>query len=120
MKFYCLNCNGLRSATSKGLLESIQKENPDIIAFQEIKALQADIDLKPWEDLGYIPHFFSAEKKGYSGTAIFSRIKPKKVEIGMQHELYDKEGRNILLAFKNFAFVNTYFPSGTTGDIRQE
>ncbi len=120
MKFICLNCNGIRAATSKGLLDFIKKENPDIVAFQEIKAGEKDFDLESWKSLGYNPFIFSAEKKGYSGTAVFSKQNPKKFTFGIGDTLFDGEGRNILLEFKEFAFINTYFPSGTSGEERQK
>ncbi|NUM41210.1 MAG: endonuclease/exonuclease/phosphatase family protein, partial [Leptospiraceae bacterium] len=120
MKYICFNCNGIRSATSKGLMEFIQKENADIVALQEIKATEKDIGLEFWERLGYFPFIFSAEKKGYSGTAVFSKLKPKSFSYGLGHDFFDKEGRVILLEFKDFAFVNTYFPSGTSGEDRQK
>lgn len=120
MKLITLNCNGIRSAKSKGLLEYLQKENADVLAFQEIKAEESQMDLEFFRDLGYMPFVFSAEKKGYSGTAIFTKQKPKSHTLGLGHKLYDSEGRSILLEFKNFAFINTYFPSGTSGEERQK
>lgn len=119
MKLITLNCNGIRSAKSKGLFEYIAKQKADILAFQEIKADESQLSLEFFIELGYKPFVFSAQKKGYSGTAIFTKQKPKASVIGLGHKLYDAEGRSILLEFKNFAFINTYFPSGTSGDERQ-
>lgn len=120
MKLITLNCNGIRSAKSKGLFDYIRKENADVLAFQEIKAEMSQIDPDFFKELGYIPFVFSAEKKGYSGTAIFTKQKPKSYIYGLGHKLFDAEGRSILLEFKNFAFINTYFPSGTSGEERQK
>lgn len=119
MKLISLNCNGIRAAFQKGLKEFIEKENPDMIAFQEVKAEKDQIDLEFFQKNGYLEYLFPAQKKGYSGTAVFTKKKPNSVEIGLGHKLYDFEGRSILLDFKKFAFINTYFPSGTSGEERQ-
>ena len=119
MKLLSLNCNGIRSAVSKGLLHFIQKENADIVSFQEVKAEPNQMDITAWKDLGYTPFIYSAVKKGYSGVAVFTKEKPKEVILGLSHELYDAEGRSILVNFKDFTLVNTYFPSGTSGEERQ-
>ncbi len=120
MKFICLNCNGIRAASSKGLKAFIEKENADIVAFQEIKATEKEIEMDFWKGLGYFPFVFSAEKKGYSGTAVFSKLQPKNTTFGLGHKLFDSEGRNIILEFGDFTFINTYFPSGTSGEDRQK
>lgn len=120
MKIYSYNVNGIRAAVNKGLVTWLAQENPDIICFQEIKANDEDIPKALFEALGYKTYWFSAQKKGYSGTAILSKIEPNEIIIGCNHELYDFEGRVISLAFDNFYLVNTYFPSGSSGDIRQD
>ena len=76
------NVNGIRSAISKGFWEWLEAENPDIICLQEIKALQADVPLLELEALGYHHYWFSAEKKGYSGVATFSKKAPDRVVYG--------------------------------------
>ena len=120
MKIFSYNVNGIRAAVNKGLTSWIEQENPDIICFQEIKANEEDIPKALFETLGYKTYWFSAQKKGYSGTAILSKIEPNEIIVGCNHELYDFEGRVISLAFDNFYLVNTYFPSGSSGDIRQD
>jgi exodeoxyribonuclease-3 len=120
MKIYSYNVNGIRAAVNKGLVTWLAQENPDIICFQEIKANDEDIPKALFEALGYKTYWYSAQKKGYSGTAILSKIEPNEIIIGCNHELYDFEGRVISLAFDNFYLVNTYFPSGSSGDIRQD
>jgi exodeoxyribonuclease-3 len=120
MKIYSYNVNGIRAAVNKGLVAWLAQENPDIICFQEIKANDEDIPKALFEELGYKTYWYSAQKKGYSGTAILSKIEPNEIIIGCNHELYDFEGRVISLAFDNFYLVNTYFPSGSSGDIRQD
>jgi exodeoxyribonuclease-3 len=119
LKILSLNCNGIRSATSKGLHEFLQKEDFDILCFQEIKANFRDIDLGFYKSMKYHEVIFSAEKKGYSGTAVFSKSKFLDSKKGINHTLFDGEGRVITLHFQNFIMVNTYFPSGTSGEERQ-
>jgi exodeoxyribonuclease-3 len=120
MKVISYNVNGVRSALSKGFLTFLQEENPDIVCLQEIKANEADIDQSLFEALGYHCYWFSAQKKGYSGVGILSKLKPVSISKGIQHELFDYEGRVLTLHFDNFSVMSCYFPSGTTGDIRQE
>ena len=119
MKLISLNCNGIRSAFKKGLPEFILKESPDIISFQEVKALEKEIDLDFFNNEKYHFFVFPAEKKGYSGTAVFTKKKPKSFQYGTGHEIFDREGRVIQLSFSKFEFFNIYFPSGTSGEERQ-
>lgn len=111
--------NGIRSAMSKGLLEWLKAANPDVFCVQETKAEASQIEPGIFEALGYEPHWHSAQKKGYSGVAIFSKIKPKNVEIGMNNAKYDAEGRVIRMDFDELSVMNVYMPSGTSGDERQ-
>lgn len=120
MKIISYNVNGIRAAVSKGLYDWIEKEQPDILCLQEIKAQEDQIDVLSIQGLGYNYHLHSAEKKGYSGVAILSKKKADKVVIGMDVELYDKEGRVIRADFDDLTVVCVYIPSGTTGDIRQD
>lgn len=120
MKIISYNVNGIRAAMKKGFVEWLKQENPDIIGIQELKADISQIDPSVFTDLGYELYWFSAVKKGYSGVAIFTKIKPKSVKIGMDLGKYDDEGRLIQAEFDNFSFLSAYFPSGTTGDIRQD
>ena len=119
MRILSYNVNGIRAAFRKGMIEFIQEDNPDIICFQEIKALQSDIDEKAFEDLGYNCYWFSAVKKGYSGVGIVTKTKPKNIIQGMGDEFFDNEGRTIIAEYENFSVINTYFPSGTSGEERQ-
>lgn len=120
MKILSYNVNGIRAAMKKGLVEFIQTEDPDIIGFQELKALQSDIDEKSFHDLGYESYWFSAEKKGYSGVGILTKKKPLEIIVGIGNDFFDKEGRTIIAIYENFTLINTYFPSGTSGDERQK
>ena len=120
MKIFSYNVNGLRAAMSKGLLDWLGKEKPDIICFQETKASPEQIDLAELESLGYSHYWYSAQKKGYSGVAIFSKKKPLAVSTGMKISQYDNEGRVLRADYKDFTLLSIYFPSGTTGDVRQD
>jgi exodeoxyribonuclease-3 len=120
MKVVSLNLNGIRSAISKGLFEWLEKENPDVFCVQETKAQPEQIDAFTFQSLGYeslLMH--SAVKKGYSGTAIFSKVKPDFYSIGIANQLFDSEGRVVRADFGDVTVVCAYIPSGTTGDVRQ-
>jgi|TARA_Y100000310_G_scaffold344839_1_gene459903 exodeoxyribonuclease-3 len=115
MEIISWNVNGIRAILKKGFLDFIKKENPDILCLQETKAHfdQVDKILKQ-----YLYHFWnSAEKKGYSGTAIFSKMKPLSILKGIGHSL-DNEGRVLTLEFKNFYLVNVYTPNSKRGLLR--
>ncbi|MFM9946102.1 MAG: exodeoxyribonuclease III [Bacteroidia bacterium] len=120
LKVLTYNVNGIRSALTKNLLGFLEREQPDVACFQELKAMPVQIDNSLFERLGYNCYWFSAEKKGYSGVGILSKQKPKHVEYGIGHELFDYEGRIIRLDFEKFSVISAYFPSGTTGPIRQD
>ncbi len=113
------NVNGIRSAISKGLIDWIQQTNYDIYLFQEIKANELDIPTELFENIGYECHFFSAQKKGYSGVGVVSKIKPTNLTKGMNMPKFDAEGRLIRFTIHDIIFVNSYFPSGSSGDERQ-
>lgn len=120
MKILTYNVNGIRSAAGKGLFEFLKDENPDVVCLQEIKATQEQADIDSIEKLGYHHFWFSAVKKGYSGVAIFSKTAPLHVHYGCDNEEYDHEGRVIRADFKDFSIISAYFPSGTSGDHRQD
>ncbi|RZJ59790.1 MAG: exodeoxyribonuclease III [Flavobacterium sp.] len=114
MKIISYNVNGIRAAFNKGFVEWLQFANPDIICLQETKAMQEQVAVQQIEDAGYPYHYwFSAQKKGYSGVAIFSKHKPNNVVYGTGIESMDFEGRNIRLDFDDFSVMSLYLPSGT-------
>jgi exodeoxyribonuclease-3 len=119
MRIISYNVNGIRAAMNKGLLEWLKTDPADVICIQETKALKENIDHKLINDLGYHDYWFSAQKKGYSGVAVFSKIKPDHVEFGTGHKVSDDEGRVIQMDFGDTRLINAYFPSGTSGDERQ-
>lgn len=120
MNIISYNVNGIRAAERKGLSQWLNEEKPDIFCLQELKANQSDVDLSVFEKLGYHIFWHSAEKKGYSGVGIFTKIKPQNVEIGCNIDIYDREGRVIRADYENFSVLNTYMPSGSSGDPRQD
>ena len=119
MRIISYNVNGIRAAFKKGFIDWLQTDPADIICLQETKATKDDVDFKQLEALGFEHHWFSAQKKGYSGVAIFTKIKPDKVHLGCGLPSSDSEGRVIQLDFGDIRLINAYFPSGTSGDERQ-
>lgn len=120
MKIITYNVNGIRAALTKGWAEWVQKEGFDIICLQELKAEPGQLDLSIFDNLGYHHYWHPAQKKGYSGVAILSKVKPDHVEIGCGNSAYDAEGRVIRADFGDKSVFSIYFPSGTTGDVRQQ
>ena len=119
MKIISYNINGIRAAIRKGFLSWVEQENPDIICLQEIKATTDQFDVKEFEKLGYYCAWHSAEKKGYSGVAILSKEKPEYIVYGCGEQRFDQEGRVLRAKFKHINIFCCYFPSGSSGDIRQ-
>lgn len=115
------NLNGIRAAINKGWFDWIKANNFDIIGVQETKADRSQVDTTPLLEMGYgHQHWFSADKKGYSGVAIFSKREPDRVETGIGNAFFDGEGRVIRADYGDFTLVNCYFPSGTSGEERQQ
>lgn len=108
MKLVSWNVNGLRACSSKGFLDYFHDIDADIFCVQETKLQEGQINL---ELEGYTQHWNYAEKKGYSGTAVFSKKKPLAVQYGIGSEEHDSEGRAITLEFENFYLVNVYVPN---------
>lgn len=114
MKIVSYNVNGIRAAMNKGFIEWLKTANADVVCLQEIKAMKEQVDIEAIENAGYIYNYwFSAEKKGYSGVAILSKIEPKHVEYGTGIESMDVEGRNLRADFDNLSVMSMYVPSGT-------
>ena len=119
MRVVSYNVNGIRAAIKKGLIEWLKAYQVDILCVQETKASSTDIDLSLFTELGYHIAWYPAQKKGYSGVAVFSKEKPSFIEQGTGHEMSDAEGRVIRVDFGDLTIINAYFPSGTSGDLRQ-
>lgn len=120
MKIISYNVNGIRAALLKDIGSWISREKPDVLCLQETKAQADQIDNNYFRELGYNVYAHSAQKKGYSGVAILSRLEPDSLHYGMGNPGYDNEGRVIRADFNDLSIINVYFPSGTTGDIRQD
>jgi len=118
LRILCWNVNGIRAAWKKGLPGWFSSEAPDILCLQETKANpeQLDYEILKFED--YESHFASAEKKGYSGVAIYTRQKPLEVKVGLGNKYFDTEGRVLEMHFDNFVLFNVYFPNGGRGPER--
>lgn len=107
------NVNGIRAAIKKGFVEWLQAANPDVLCIQETKAQPEQIEESLFTDLGYKCYWFSAQKKGYSGVGILTKVEPKNVVYGTGIESMDFEGRNLRLDFEDFSVMSMYLPSGT-------
>jgi exodeoxyribonuclease-3 len=120
MKLVSWNVNGIRSALDKGLRAFVESDLPDVLCLQETKAEAGQADLSWAGSLGYAAHWCSAEKKGYSGTAILSRVPPESVSPGMDVPEHDREGRILTATFPGFHLVNVYTPNSQRGLTRLE
>jgi exodeoxyribonuclease-3 len=113
MKILSWNVNGLRAFYKKGAFNTIFELNPDIFCLQETKAHPDQLPEEVRNPAGYYAYFdHSKMRKGYSGTAIYSKEKPEKVEYSLGNPDLDKEGRMIIVYFKDFVLLNGYFPNG--------
>lgn len=119
LRILTYNINGIRSAIRKGLPEWLQTDPADIICLQELKAQESDIDKNVLENSDYHSYFFTAEKKGYSGVAILSHQIPDYIEYGHDKGQSDREGRVMRADFSDLSIISAYFPSGTSGEMRQ-
>lgn len=117
MRIISYNVNGIRAAITKGFLDWLQAAQPDVICLQEIKATEDQIPVEAITQAGYpYQYYHSATKKGYSGVAILSKIKPNAVVHGTGIDHMDFEGRNIRADFDDFSVMSLYLPSGTNMD----
>lgn len=119
MQIVSYNVNGIRSAMNKGLLNWMEQRKADVYCFQETKASREQIDHSVFDLLGYNSYWFSAQKKGYSGVAIFTKHKPDHVEYGFGNAEYDSEGRIVRADFGDISVISVYIPSGSSGEERQ-
>lgn len=112
MRLISWNVNGIRAAQKKGFLAWLQKEQPDILGLQETKAEPAQLNAELLHAAGYTAYWSSAEKKGYSGTALYTKIQPRQVRHGFELPRFDREGRVIIAEYPAFTLLNIYFPNG--------
>lgn len=119
MRILSVNLNGIRSAAKKNFFEWLPVQNADVICIQETKAQQTQLSDSIFCPEGYHCYYFDAEKKGYSGTAIYTKIAPKKWITGLGFDLCDREGRYIQVDFENLSIISVYLPSGSSSVERQ-
>lgn len=106
------NVNGIRACVKNGFINAINEISPDILCLQEIKATEEQFPKEVFELEGFDFYIAPAEKKGYSGVAVFTKETPLKVFEGVGEKKFDKEGRTLILEYKNFVLINGYFPNG--------
>lgn len=117
MKIISYNVNGIRAAMKKGLMEWLKSASPDVFCLQEIKAEKDQVDLSEIEAAGYPYHYwYSAQKKGYSGVAVFCKKEPNNVVYGTGIPYMDSEGRNLRVDYNGVSVMSLYLPSGTNID----
>lgn len=112
LKLYSWNVNGIRAAQRKGFLEWLETTRPDVLSVQETKANPSQLEDELRDPSEYHTYWASAERKGYSGVGLFSRVEPETVEIGLGIEEYDREGRTIIADYGEFVLITAYFPNG--------
>ncbi|MCG8652156.1 MAG: exodeoxyribonuclease III [Pirellulales bacterium] len=124
MKLISWNVNGIRAAMDKGFRDFVETEQPDVLCLQETKAQPEQVDLGWAEEMGYHQYWNCAEKKGYSGTSLWTLETPKKTTLGMGIDQHDQEGRVITATFDDFHLVTVYTPNSQRGlkrlDYRQQ
>jgi exodeoxyribonuclease-3 len=118
-KIVSANLNGIRSAAKKGFFDWLQKESPDFVCVQELKAQAADMTEQFLTPEGYVGHFHYAEKKGYSGVGVYSRRQPDAIRIGFGNTEFDAEGRYVECDFGDLTVISLYAPSGSSSEDRQ-
>lgn len=119
LKIVSINLNGIRSAARKGFFTWLMKQEADVVCVQELKAQAAEMMDKALIPEGYDSHFHYAEKKGYSGVGIYSRIKPQQIKTGLGFSSADQEGRYVAFEYPSLWVASLYMPSGTSGEERQ-
>ncbi|EGF31174.1 Exodeoxyribonuclease III [Oxalobacteraceae bacterium IMCC9480] len=119
LKIIAANLNGIRSASKKGFFEWMAKQDADFICVQELKAQAADMSPEMLAPEGYHGYFHYAEKKGYSGTGVYSKRVPDQVITGFGTPEFDAEGRYVQCDYGNLSIVSVYCPSGSSGEERQ-
>ncbi len=119
MRITTFNANGIRSAGSKGFYDWMLKSSPDIVCIQELKAQEDQLTDVQFLPDSYHRFLHCAQKKGYSGVGLYSRILPHNVQIGIGWPDFDSEGRYIRADFQNVSVISIYIPSGSSGDVRQ-
>jgi exodeoxyribonuclease-3 len=120
MRIITLNANGIRSAARKGFFDWLDRQDADVVCVQETKAQLDQLADPQFHPKGYHCYYFDAGKKGYSGVAVYSRVKPQDVIIGYGSREFDAEGRYLEVQLKGMSIVSVYLPSGSSSDERQQ
>jgi len=120
MRIITANVNGIRSAAKKGFFSWVSRQRADVICLQETKAQEWQLEDPIFHPKSYHCYYHDAEKKGYSGTALFTKVEPDSIVKGMGVDWIDIEGRYLEARFGKLSIVSLYLPSGTSGDIRQD
>lgn len=120
MRIITLNANGIRAAARKGFFDWMARQDADVVCIQETKAQAHQLTAEVFHPAGYRVWFHDAEKKGYSGVAIYSRLEPEAVVSGLGWPEFDAEGRYLELCLPGLSVVSLYLPSGSSGDVRQD
>lgn len=118
MVIYSWNVNGLRAILNKNFQQWVKEASPDILCIQETKLQEAQLTDEIKNIEGYYSYFSFAERKGYSGVAVYTKLKPLSVKHGIGIPEYDSEGRILILEYENFILFNIYYPNGQKDDIR--
>ncbi|MBK7915790.1 MAG: exodeoxyribonuclease III [Chloroflexi bacterium] len=118
MKLFSWNVNGLRAAHGKGFLDWLTAAQPDVLCVQETKCHPDQLEDALRAPAGYHTYWAWAEKKGYSGVALYSKTEPLSVQIGLDIPDYDREGRTIVADYGDFVFIGAYFPNGSRDHSR--
>lgn len=119
MRIITLNLNGIRSAANKGMFEWLKTTGADIVCLQELKAQADNLTEEMFAPEGYVGHFHYAQKKGYSGVGVYSKLQPDDVIVGLGEQDIDDEGRYLECRFGNLSVISLYLPSGSSGEERQ-
>jgi exodeoxyribonuclease-3 len=118
MRLFSWNVNGIRAVQKKGFLDWLEQTQPDVVCLQETKAHPDQLEEALRQPEGYHTYWAWAEKKGYSGVALYSRTEPLRVQIGLGIAEYDREGRTIVAEYEQFVLIGAYFPNGSRDHSR--
>lgn len=119
MRIISLNANGIRAAAKKGVFDWLSKQNADVVCIQETKAQEHQLENETFWPQGYSSYYVDAEKKGYSGVALYARREPDKIITEMGCEEFDNEGRYLEAQFGKLSVISLYAPSGSSNELRQ-
>ncbi len=119
MRVITVNVNGIRAAARKGFFDWLKKQQADVVCIQETKAQEHQLEAEHFYPEGYHSYYFDAEKKGYSGVAIYSKVEPRKITTGLGWEHVDTEGRYIQADYDGISIASLYLPSGSSSEERQ-